>query len=114
MMELYSNETFTVACELLILEPIGLIEIYVTRHTSSLPIHGEASAKTALYRERFMLLSQRVSRAEHFSRPAFDAEMSQFENNEVGLSFLFNVFVPVFFWVLVLKYETKEFVACSF
>lgn len=33
-----------------------------------------------------MLLSQRVSRAEHFSRPAFDAEMSQFENNEVGLS----------------------------
>ncbi|KAG7609998.1 unnamed protein product [Arabidopsis thaliana] len=53
-------------------------------HTSSLPIHGEASAKTALYRERFMLLSQRVSRAEHFSRPAFDAEMSQFENNEIS------------------------------
>jgi DNA polymerase epsilon subunit 2 len=49
-----------------------------------LPIHGEASAKTALYRERFMLLSQRVSRAEHFSRPAFDAEMSQFENNEIS------------------------------
>ncbi|CAH2060898.1 unnamed protein product [Thlaspi arvense] len=53
-------------------------------HTSSLPVHGDASAKTALYRERFMLLSQRVSRADHFSRPAFDAEMSQFENNEIS------------------------------
>ncbi|XP_010493271.1 PREDICTED: DNA polymerase epsilon subunit B-like isoform X2 [Camelina sativa] len=53
-------------------------------HTKSLPIHGEAYAKTALYRERFMLLSQRVSRAEHFTRPAFDAEMSQFENNEIS------------------------------
>ncbi|KAL1199185.1 DNA polymerase epsilon subunit B [Cardamine amara subsp. amara] len=53
-------------------------------HTSSLPIHGDASAKTAVYRERFMLLSQRVSRAEHFSRPAFDVEMSQFDNNEIS------------------------------
>jgi len=43
-----------------------------------------------------MLLSQRVSRAEHFSRPAFDAEMSQFENNEVGLRFLSNVAVLIF------------------
>lgn len=41
-----------------------------------------------------MLLLQRVSRAEHFSRPTFDAEMSQFENDEVGLCFLSNVFVP--------------------
>ncbi|CAC34504.1 DNA polymerase epsilon subunit B-like protein [Arabidopsis thaliana] len=61
------------------------LRVYVW-HTSSLPIHGEASAKTALYRERFMLLSQRVSRAEHFSRPAFDAEMSQFENNEYKIT----------------------------
>ncbi|ESQ50132.1 hypothetical protein EUTSA_v10001961mg [Eutrema salsugineum] len=53
-------------------------------HTSTLPIHGEASSKTSVYRERFMLLSQRVSRAEHFSRPAFDAEMSQFENYEIS------------------------------
>uniref|UniRef100_A0A1J3HY24 DNA polymerase epsilon subunit n=1 Tax=Noccaea caerulescens TaxID=107243 RepID=A0A1J3HY24_NOCCA len=55
-----------------------------TEHTSSLPVHGEASAKTAVYRERFLLLLQRVSRAEHFSRPAFDAEMSQFENYEIS------------------------------
>ncbi|CAN8244283.1 unnamed protein product [Cochlearia groenlandica] len=53
-------------------------------HTSSLPIHGDASAKTGVYRERFMLLLQRVSRAEHFSRPSFDTEMSQFENTEIS------------------------------
>ncbi|XP_010535714.1 PREDICTED: DNA polymerase epsilon subunit B [Tarenaya hassleriana] len=53
-------------------------------HTSSLPVHGEASAKTALYRDRFMLLLQRVSRAEHFSRPAFDTELSGFESYEIS------------------------------
>lgn len=31
-----------------------------------------------------MLLLQRVSRAELFSMPAFDAEKSQFDNSEVG------------------------------
>ncbi|KAF8109796.1 hypothetical protein N665_0091s0025 [Sinapis alba] len=53
-------------------------------HTSSLPVHGDASAKTEVYRERFMLLLQRVSRAELFSRPAFDPAMSQFDNCEIS------------------------------
>ncbi|CAH8357691.1 unnamed protein product [Eruca vesicaria subsp. sativa] len=53
-------------------------------HTSSLPVHGEASSKTEVYRERFMLLLQRTSRADLFSRPAYDAEKSQFENCEIS------------------------------
>ncbi|KAJ0264476.1 hypothetical protein HA466_0028280 [Hirschfeldia incana] len=53
-------------------------------HTSSLPVHGESSAKTEVYRERFKLLLQRVSRDELFSRPAFDPEMSQFHNCEIS------------------------------
>ncbi|VVB16873.1 unnamed protein product [Arabis nemorensis] len=62
-------------------------------HTSSLPVHGEASAKTELYRERYMLLKQRVSRAEHFSRPTFDAEMSQFDND--GISSIQSLIVDI-------------------
>ncbi|KAG2331878.1 hypothetical protein Bca4012_018550 [Brassica carinata] len=53
-------------------------------HTSSLPVHGEASAKTEVYRERFNLLLQRVSRDELFTRPAFDPEKSQFDNCEIS------------------------------
>lgn len=52
----------------------------------SLPIHGEASAKAALYRDRFLLLFQRVSRDQHFSRPSFDVENSEFGSCEVVLS----------------------------
>ncbi|KAL1225854.1 DNA polymerase epsilon subunit B [Cardamine amara subsp. amara] len=45
---------------------------FIIEDTSSpLPVHAEASAKTELYRERFMLLWQKVSRSEYFSRPAF-------------------------------------------
>ncbi|KAK8490390.1 hypothetical protein V6N13_076406 [Hibiscus sabdariffa] len=55
------------------------IKKHFFQHTGSLPIHGEASAKAALYRDRFLLLSQRVSRDHHFIKPAFDtdAENSQ-------------------------------------
>lgn len=52
--------------------------VFYSRHTGSLPIHGDASAKTALYRDRFLLLSQRLSRDKYFMKPAFD---SNFSNN---------------------------------
>lgn len=47
----------------------------ICRHAGSLPIHGEASAKAALYRDRLFLLFQRVSRDQHFIKPAFDADV---------------------------------------
>ncbi|CAL0323905.1 unnamed protein product [Lupinus luteus] len=53
-------------------------------HTSSLPVHGEASAKESLYRDRFLLLSQRLSRDQHFSKPAFDSEFSHFGSCEIS------------------------------
>ncbi|KAJ4869580.1 DNA polymerase epsilon subunit B2 [Raphanus sativus] len=53
-------------------------------HTTCLPVHGEAFSKTELYRERFMLLLQRVSRSEFFSRPVFDPDKSQFDNCEIS------------------------------
>ncbi|KAL7251850.1 hypothetical protein ACSBR1_013659 [Camellia fascicularis] len=36
------------------------------RHTGKIPIHGDASAKATLYRDRFLLLLQRLSRDQHF------------------------------------------------
>ncbi|TKY44872.1 DNA polymerase epsilon subunit 2 [Spatholobus suberectus] len=53
-------------------------------HAGSLPIHGEASAKAALYRDRFLLLSQRLSRDQHFSKPAFESEFSHFGSCEIS------------------------------
>ncbi|KAG9130326.1 hypothetical protein Leryth_004313 [Lithospermum erythrorhizon] len=38
------------------------------------PIHGDASAKASLYRDRFLLLFQRLTRDPHFSAPAFDGD----------------------------------------
>ncbi|XP_052722973.1 DNA polymerase epsilon subunit B isoform X2 [Vigna angularis] len=52
-------------------------------HKGTLSIHGEASAKAALYRDRFLLLSQRLSRDQHFSKPAFESEFSHFGSCEV-------------------------------
>ncbi|XP_020231597.1 DNA polymerase epsilon subunit B [Cajanus cajan] len=54
------------------------------QYTGSLPIHGEASAKAALYRDRFLLLSQRLSRDQHFSKPAFESEFSHFGSCEIS------------------------------
>ncbi|KAL6967836.1 DNA-directed DNA polymerase epsilon, subunit B [Sarracenia purpurea var. burkii] len=53
-------------------------------HTGRVPIHGDASAKATLYRDRFLLLLQRLSRDSHFSRPAFDIEKSQFGCCEIS------------------------------
>ncbi|KAL9324375.1 hypothetical protein ACSQ67_009232 [Phaseolus vulgaris] len=53
-------------------------------HTGSLSIHGEASGKAALYRDRFLLLSQRLSRDQHFSKPAFESEFSHFGSCEIS------------------------------
>ncbi|KAK2990641.1 hypothetical protein RJ640_028830 [Escallonia rubra] len=47
------------------------------RHDGIPLIHGEPSAKATLYRDRFLLLFQRLSRDPHFARPAFDAEYSR-------------------------------------
>ncbi|KAL3835292.1 hypothetical protein ACJIZ3_010028 [Penstemon smallii] len=46
------------------------------KYTGNLPIHGDASAKVTLYRDRFLLLFQRISRDPHFSRPVFDSDIS--------------------------------------
>ncbi|GMI92899.1 CYCLOPS 2, DNA polymerase epsilon subunit B2 [Hibiscus trionum] len=51
------------------------IKKHFFQHTGSLPIHGEASAKASLYRDRFSLLFQRVSRDQHFIKPAFDTDV---------------------------------------
>ncbi|KAL4316596.1 hypothetical protein AHAS_Ahas15G0300900 [Arachis hypogaea] len=53
-------------------------------HTGSLPIHGDASAKAALYRDRFLLLFQRLSRDQNFSKPAFESEFSHFGSCEIS------------------------------
>nr|KJB53770.1 hypothetical protein B456_009G004100 [Gossypium raimondii] len=51
------------------------IKKHFFQHAGSLPIHGEASAKAALYRDRLLLLFQRVSRDQHFIKPAFDTDV---------------------------------------
>lgn len=76
------------------------------RHTSSLPVHGEASSKTEVYRERFLLLLQRTSRADLFSRPSLDAEKSLFENCEVGFPVFEKKYI-IWIFLSVLK-------SCSF
>lgn len=88
MMELYRyDETFLGINNFAL-----IIYNYIdSRHTTSLPVHGEASAKTAIYRERFMLLKQRVSCGEYFSRPVFDAETKEF----VCMLSLLDIFRPV-------------------
>ncbi|GAB2282872.1 DNA-directed DNA polymerase epsilon, subunit B [Dionaea muscipula] len=52
-------------------------------YTGRLPIHGEAPAKAAFYRDRFDLLFQRLSRHPHFSKPAFEIELSRFGSCEI-------------------------------
>lgn len=54
------------------------------RHTGRLPIHGDASAKATLYKDRFLLLFQRVSRDPRFSTLAFDASSSDYGSCEVS------------------------------
>ncbi|KEH26806.1 DNA polymerase epsilon subunit B [Medicago truncatula] len=54
------------------------------QHPGSLPRLGDPPAKSALYRDRFLLLSQRLSRHQDFSRPAFESELSQFRSCEIS------------------------------
>ncbi|KAL4578900.1 hypothetical protein LXL04_015031 [Taraxacum kok-saghyz] len=53
-------------------------------HTGRLPIHGDASSKTWLYRDRFLLLSQRLSRIPHFSTSSFNSDLSEFGSYEIS------------------------------
>ncbi|KAK1586860.1 hypothetical protein Q3G72_006817 [Acer saccharum] len=59
------------------------IKKHFYQHTGSLPIHGEASAKAELYKDRFLLLFQRVCRDGHFSTSAFNAQTSEFGSCEI-------------------------------
>ncbi|XP_042434279.1 DNA polymerase epsilon subunit B-like [Zingiber officinale] len=52
-------------------------------HTGKLPIHGDAVDKAALYRDRYQLLFQRISRDKYFSRPVFATEMTESESCEI-------------------------------
>ncbi|MCL7045349.1 hypothetical protein MKW94_017129 [Papaver nudicaule] len=52
--------------------------------TGKLPIHGDASSKAALYRDRFQLLHQRLSRDPHFAKPAFDYEFTRSVSREIS------------------------------
>ncbi|KAK9732461.1 hypothetical protein RND81_04G002100 [Saponaria officinalis] len=51
--------------------------------TSPLAVHGNAASKAALYRDRFLLLSHRLSRNPHFSKPAFAAHFSNSASCEI-------------------------------
>lgn len=52
-------------------------------YTGKLSIHGEAGDKAALYRDRYQLLLQRLTRDKYFSRPIFDSEMVDSESCEI-------------------------------
>ncbi|CAN0866428.1 DNA polymerase epsilon subunit B [Linum grandiflorum] len=54
------------------------------QHAGRLPIQGDASAKAALYRDRFLLLLQRVQRDQHFSKPAFESDISHYGSCEIA------------------------------
>ncbi|XVF50365.1 hypothetical protein PTKIN_Ptkin04bG0091500 [Pterospermum kingtungense] len=60
------------------------IKKHFFQHSGSLPIHGEASAKAALYRDRFLLLFQRVSRDQHFNKLAFDIDDETSQNCQLS------------------------------
>ncbi|XP_068308387.1 DNA polymerase epsilon subunit B-like isoform X2 [Pyrus communis] len=54
------------------------------KHAGRLPIHGEASAKSALHKDRLLLLSQIISRHKEFSRPAFGSKSSDSGPHEIS------------------------------
>lgn len=48
------------------------------------PLHGEAQAKASFYRERFLLLQQRILKDKYFAKPAFEGHVSsQFGSCEI-------------------------------
>ncbi|WMV21052.1 hypothetical protein MTR67_014437 [Solanum verrucosum] len=60
------------------------VKKFFHEHTGRLPIHGDASAKATLYKDRFLLLFQRVSRDPRFSTLAFDASSSDYGSCEIS------------------------------
>ncbi|KAL0441154.1 UNVERIFIED_CONTAM: DNA polymerase epsilon subunit B [Sesamum radiatum] len=54
------------------------------KYTGKLAIHGDASAKATLYRDRFLMLSQRLSRDPHFSKPVFDSDISDYGSCQIS------------------------------
>lgn len=68
---------------------------FVRPSESPPPIHGNASAKAALYKDRFLFISQRLSRHQHFAKRAFDSDMSDFGSCEV-LIFFYSTNSPKF------------------
>ncbi|KAI5673983.1 hypothetical protein M9H77_14347 [Catharanthus roseus] len=53
-------------------------------YAGRLPLHGDSSAKINVYRDRFLLLSQRLSRQPEFSKPAFDFDISEYRTCEIS------------------------------
>ncbi|KAL8240096.1 hypothetical protein R6Q59_013451 [Mikania micrantha] len=53
-------------------------------HTGRPLLHGDSPAKAWLYRDRFFLLSQRLSRIPQFSRPSFNSDLSEFGSCEIS------------------------------
>jgi DNA polymerase epsilon subunit 2 len=45
--------------------------------TNKLSVHADAAAKTAVYRDRFTLLQQRVLRQEAFTKPALGLKRAE-------------------------------------
>ncbi|KAK4362675.1 hypothetical protein RND71_017916 [Anisodus tanguticus] len=60
------------------------VKKFFHEHTGRLPIHGDASAKATLYKDRFLLLFQRLSRDPRFSTLAFDASTSEYGSCEIS------------------------------
>ncbi|GJN03739.1 hypothetical protein PR202_ga21215 [Eleusine coracana subsp. coracana] len=54
-------------------------------HTGRLAIHGEARDKASLYRDRYQVLLQSLSRDKYFSKPAFDMVTNEDGSCEVFL-----------------------------
>jgi hypothetical protein len=67
------------------------------RHSGRLAIHGEARDKASLYRDRYQVLLQSLSRDKYFSKPAFDMVTAEDSSCEVFyfLYFLYHKLIPV-------------------
>lgn len=53
-------------------------------HAGRLPIHGDATAKANLYKDRFLMLFQILSRDSQFSKPGFGSTMSENGSREIS------------------------------
>ena len=71
------------------------------RHTGRLPIHGEAGDKASLYRDRYQVLLQRLSRDKYFSKPAFDTVVTEDGSCEVFVYAM--LYLSIIDWFLFFK-----------